>query len=224
MWQPCARCSRRASAAGTCRRRGRQSGWWRWPSWRKSRWSSWTTCACPHQRSCRWACEDAVWSVASAVRGASRLMDVPPQRSGSRPGRGWAAPWAAHSTRRVACPAPLTTSHRLSPARATRIRRWHGDRTMPPGSTRGRRLPRRHVRVRVPGLGAALLSTAGSGRRTLLRTYATRLDAVELNNTFYVKPSAERRRRLAGGDTRGLPVLRQGPAGGRMARPAGRSA
>ena len=50
----------------------------------------------------------------------------------------------------------------------------------------------RHERLRLSRLGAALLRRRAPGRTDLLRAYADRLPAVELNNTFYQQPKPDK--------------------------------
>ena len=63
---------------------------------------------------------------------------------------------------------------------------------------------------------------AGLRAEDLLRAYAERLSACELNNTFYRQPTENAIRRLAGADAESFRFVGQGPAGWRAAGAARR--
>ena len=66
------------------------------------------------------------------------------------------------------------------------------ERLTPRAGRPGGRAARRHERLRLPGLGAALLPAGPARDRTCSPTTRRGCPRVELNNTFYARPTAAR--------------------------------
>ena len=77
---------------------------------------------------------------------------------------------------------------------------------------RGRPAVRRDERLRLPGLGAALLPGRAAGRRASSSTTRRACGAVELNNTYYQSPQPDKVAAWLAATPDDVPVLGQGPA------------